>query len=52
MPREVTMFGLDPDPQKRDKMIDSLLASEEYAHNWSAYWRDVIFLRATDQKSR
>ena len=34
MPREVTMFGLDPDPDKRFKLIDKLLSSEDYAHNW------------------
>jgi hypothetical protein len=52
LPREVTLFGLDPDPQKRLKLIDRLLASEEYAHNWAGYWRDVIFLRATDMRAR
>jgi hypothetical protein len=50
--REVTLFGLEPDPQKRDKVIDRLLASEDYAHNWAQYWRDVIFLRATDMRAR
>jgi Protein of unknown function (DUF1549)/Protein of unknown function (DUF1553) len=50
--REVTLFGLEPDPQKRDKVIDRLLSSEEYAHNWAEYWRDVIFLRATDMRAR
>ncbi|HEV8000603.1 MAG TPA: DUF1549 domain-containing protein [Planctomycetaceae bacterium] len=50
--REVTLFGLEPDPQKRDKLIERLLASEEYAHNWAEYWRDVIFLRATDMRGR
>ena len=52
LPREVTLFGLDPDPDKRLKLIDRLLSSEEYAHNWAGYWRDVIFLRATDMKAR
>jgi hypothetical protein len=52
LPREVTMFGLDPDPQKRLKVVDRLLASDEYAHNWAGYWRDVIFLRATDMRAR
>jgi hypothetical protein len=52
LPNEATMFGLDPDPDKRIKLIDKLLSSEEYAHNWSSYWRDVIFLRATDMRAR
>jgi hypothetical protein len=52
LPREVTMFGLDPDADKRIKLVEKLLASDDYAHNWSAYWRDVIFLRATDMRAR
>jgi hypothetical protein len=50
--KEATLFGLEPDPQKRDKIIDRLLQSEDYAHNWAEYWRDVIFLRATDMRAR
>jgi hypothetical protein len=52
LPREVTLFGLDPDSDKRQKLIDRLLSGDEYSHNWSGYWRDVIFLRATDMKAR
>ena len=52
LPREVTLFGLDPDPDKRIKLIDRLLAGDEYSHNWAGYRRDVIFLRATDLKAR
>jgi hypothetical protein len=52
LPREVTMFGLDPDSDKRIKLVEKLLASDDYSHNWSAYWRDVIFLRATDMRAR
>ena len=51
-PREVTLFGLDSDPQKRVKLIEKLIASEEYAKNWSRYWRDVIFSRVTEARSR
>src|SRR5580692_11948130 len=50
--REVTLFGLEPDPQKREKVIDRLLQSEDYSHNCAEYWRDVIFLRATDMRAR
>jgi hypothetical protein len=50
--KEATLFGLEPDPQKREKLIDRLLQSEDYAHNWAEYWRDVIFLRATDMRAR
>jgi Protein of unknown function (DUF1549) len=31
LPREVTLFGLNPDSEKRLKLIDRLLSSEEYA---------------------
>jgi len=51
-PGEVALFGLDPDPDKRAKAIDRLLDTDEYARNWSRYWRDVIFSRATDMRAR
>ncbi len=50
--REVTLFGLNTDPAKRTKVIDQLLASDEYAANWARYWRDVILLRATNMRAR
>ena len=51
-PRDVTLFGLDPDSRKREKLIDRLLASDDFAANWARYWRDVIFTRATDMRAR
>ncbi|MFN0054674.1 MAG: DUF1549 domain-containing protein [Planctomycetales bacterium] len=51
-PQEVTLFGLDPDPDKRQKVIDRLLQSPDYATNWGRYWRDVIFSRATETRVR
>ena len=50
--KEVTLFGLDPDPDKRAKLIDRLIASDDYALNWALYWRDVIFMRATNEFAR
>jgi len=50
-PQQVTLFGLDSDPNKREKLINRLLESPEYAQNWSRYWRDVIFLRATEPRA-
>ncbi len=49
---EVTLFGLNPDSKKRTKLIEKLLADEAYAKNWAGYWREVIFSRATDPRSR
>lgn len=51
-PQEITLFGLDSDVDKRLKVIDRLLGSEEYAVNWTRYWRDVIYSRATEPRSR
>lgn len=51
-PNVVSLFGLDPDPAKRVKTIDRLLNSAGYARNWSQYWREVLYSRATDPRSR
>lgn len=50
-PRQVTLFGLDPGRNKRAKLIDELLESDEYAETWARYWRDVILVRATNQRA-
>ncbi len=52
VPAESTLFGIDPNPRKRMKLIDRLVASDQFAENWARYWRDVIFFRATDKRSR
>lgn len=51
-PREIMLFGLDPSPEKRSRVIDRLLQSDGYARNWAGYWRDVVMMRATDQRAR
>ena len=51
-PNEVTLFGLNPAADKREVLIDRLLADEEYARIWASYFSDVIFLRATEARSR
>lgn len=48
---EITRFGLDPSPNKRRVAVDRLLESPQYATNWSQYWRDTIFRRATNVRS-
>jgi Protein of unknown function (DUF1549)/Protein of unknown function (DUF1553) len=50
-PAEITRFGLDPSPDKRERAVDALLADDEYAENWARYWRDAIFRRATNVRS-
>jgi hypothetical protein len=49
---DVTLFGLDSTADKRAKVISRLLDSPEFAANWSRYWRDVIFMNATEPRSR
>ncbi len=50
--KEVTLFGIDPDSNKRAAVVDHLLTSDDYATNWARYWRDVFFLRATNERAR
>ncbi|TWT91520.1 DUF1549 and DUF1553 domain-containing protein [Stieleria varia] len=35
-------FVADPDPDKRDQLIDSLLARPEFADYWALKWADVL----------
>ncbi len=48
MPADIKEFVADKDPNKRAKMIDQLLASDDFARHWALYWRDVINSRVTD----
>lgn len=51
-PQDVVSFRADSDPHKRTKLIDKLLESPEFGVNWARYWRDVIYIRSTEQRSR
>ncbi len=51
-PRDVTLFVLDPDSGKRTKLVERLLASPDFGQNWARYWRDVIYMPATEPRSR
>jgi hypothetical protein len=48
VPADVDEFVADKDTRKRARLIDKLLASDEYARHWARYWRDVIASRVTD----
>jgi hypothetical protein len=50
-PGQITAFGLDPSADKRQDVVRQLLAGDEYATNWSRYWRDAMFVRATNTRS-
>ncbi len=48
---EVIAFSLDPDPDKRAKLVDKLLAEPRFGENWGNYWRDVIYYRRTEDRA-
>jgi hypothetical protein len=41
-PDEVRRFLADPDPQKRDRLIDALLERPEFADWWALKWADRL----------
>lgn len=50
-PEDVTAFLLDPAADKRERLIDGLLADAHFGQNWARYWRDVVFFRELDQRA-
>jgi hypothetical protein len=50
-PADVSDFVNDPDSQKRAKLIDRLLDSDEYARHWARYWRSVVSAHVTDPRA-
>ena len=50
LPADVEEFVADKEPAKRSKLIDRLLASDEYPRHWARYWRDVLVARATSER--
>jgi len=48
---EITAFVLDPRPNKREALVDRLLADPRYGTNWGRYWRDVILYRRNDERA-
>lgn len=51
-PRELKEFVENTDPQKRSKLIDKLLATDDFSRFQARYWKDVINSRATDLRVR
>jgi len=45
-PEEVTAFLDSREPDKRAKLIDELLAREEFAEYWSLKWCDILRVKA------
>ena len=40
-------FLADPSPDKRTKLVDTLLATPDYAQHWTDYWDEVLMGRQT-----
>ncbi|WP_165250688.1 DUF1549 domain-containing protein [Paludisphaera soli] len=51
-PAQVREFVQDKAADKRARLIDELLATPEYARNWSRYWREVIQFRASNANAQ
>ncbi len=51
-PQELAEFQKAAETDKRTVLIDKLLESEDYSKTWASYWREVVFSRATEAKSR
>jgi hypothetical protein len=41
-PAEISAFVQDSAPDRRARLVEKLLASDQYAINWGRYWRDVL----------
>jgi hypothetical protein len=52
LPERIAEFLGDTNPNRRAQLIDTLLASDEFARHWALYFREVISSRTTDQKVR
>jgi hypothetical protein len=51
-PKEVTAFVADKDPAKRDKLIDQLLESPEYAYYFANKWADILRVKRRQEPTR
>jgi len=44
-PEKVSAFLADTDPNKRDKLIDSLIGTEEFSDQWAYHWGELLRTR-------
>ncbi|MFO0964030.1 MAG: DUF1549 domain-containing protein [Gemmataceae bacterium] len=53
MPADIAEFAADKNPDKRAKLIDKLLDSDDYSKHYAKYWREVFGgTRLTDFRAR
>jgi hypothetical protein len=48
-PKQVKDFVADPDPKKRDKLVDRLLETPEYAYYFANKWADILRVKRKGQ---
>src|SRR5215471_16642599 len=51
-PEQVTAFVKDTDPAKRDKLVDRLLETPEYAYYFANKWADVLRVKRRGDNTR
>jgi hypothetical protein len=51
-PKQVTDFAADKDPKKREKLVDRLLDSPEYAFYFANKWADVLRVKRRNDQTR
>lgn len=51
-PAEVEAFANDPDPDAYEKLIDRLLASNQYGEKWGRHWLDLVRYAETNSFER
>jgi len=50
-PEAITLFTLDPSPDKRSRAIEEVLSQPAFGENWGRYWRDVFLYRRNDERA-
>jgi Protein of unknown function (DUF1553)/Protein of unknown function (DUF1549) len=51
-PAQVAAFAADKDPQKRAKLVDTLLESPEYSYFFANKWADILRVKRRGQPDR
>ncbi|MCI0701363.1 MAG: DUF1549 domain-containing protein [Planctomycetia bacterium] len=50
--KDTIAFVADKDPQKRDKLVDKLLETPEYAYYFTNKWADILRVKRRNQPNR
>jgi len=51
-PEQIKKFMADPDPQKRDKLIDVLLETPEHSYLFANKWADILRVKRRGEQGR